>query len=170
MSMIVFAASRCEPSVKKIGGVYLILYELDHELTSLLAAETQVSCDLLIARAAEFTEKRFDKEWKLPLDQRSRSIEYMGVSTRYSKIRFGIMTVIILASGNPVSYKDVSMAGWGGIIGNDVLEDTIYQFNKFLARKGIPKFLHCEKGFIVMRDITPEEIEKLSGKPKKTVA
>ena len=160
MSMPEFVVCRSEPSIASVSGLFVLIFQRDSTLTSLIADETKMSCELLAVRVAQFTEKRLDLEWKLPVDPESRFIEYMGVPTRYSKIRFGILRAIIMTNGKPVPYDVIAQAGWGALIDRDILEDTIYQFNRFFKTKGIPKFLRCHKEHVILEPLWSGEEQK----------
>ncbi len=114
MSMIKIAICRTEPTVTKISeGCYLIAYQEDTDYTELVAEETWKNCEKSKEHVSRFTAKCFDLEWKLPENDESQIIEFLGVPTRYVKSRFRIMKTIILAKGESVSYEAISLAGWG---------------------------------------------------------
>lgn len=150
MSTPEIAVCRTEPTITRMGGLYILTFQRDPVLTMKVADETKASCELLAIREAQFLEKTCYVEWELPTDPGSRIVKYMGVPTRYSKIRFGILKALIVACGSPVHYDVIAKAGWGALVDKDVLEDSIYQFNKFFAKKGVPKFIHCCNGYVHM--------------------
>jgi hypothetical protein len=152
MSIPEIVVCRDEPSVSRVSGFYLIVFQRDPVATAVIAEEMQVTSEFISQRIAEFADKRLDVEWKLPTDPESRIIEFQGKSLRYSKIRFRILKALILASGKPVPYSVASQAGWGAGIDKEVLEDSVYQFNRFFERNGIPKFIRCDKEFLTLED------------------
>ena len=99
MSIPEFVVCRSEPTVACVGGVWVLVFQRDAPLTTLFAEETKSSCELLAVRIAQFVGKRLDLEWTLPENPESRMIEYMGVPTRYSKTRFGILKAFIMTNG-----------------------------------------------------------------------
>lgn len=134
----------------------MVAYQEDTAFTELVAEETWKNCEMSKEHVSHFVEKCYDPEWKLPEYDESFTIEFLGIPTRYAKSRFQIMKTIILAKGRPVSYEVISKAGWGAMIDKDVLGDSIRNLNKFLAKQGIPKFIHCEKGFVYMDSNFPK--------------
>ena len=152
MSLPEIVICRDEPSVCRVSGFYMIVYQRDPVVTTVIAEEMQTTSEFISQRIAEFADKRLDSEWKLPTDPESRIIEFRGRPLRYSKIRFRILKALILANGKPVSYSLASQAGWGAGIDREVLEDSIYQFNRFFEKNGIPKFIRCDKEFLYMDD------------------
>lgn len=172
MSILEIAVCRTRPTVTEMGDLYMVAYQRDATLTAMVAEQTWKSCEQTGKQISHFIEKRFELEWKLPEnydevsdDPKKRVIEYLGVPTRYSKTRYGIMKAIILAKGKRVSYDVVSMAGWGAIIDKEVLEYAVYHLNNFLASIGIHKFIHCDKDEVYMDSNFPPNSRR--GKPNK---
>jgi hypothetical protein len=143
---------RDEPSVCRIGGYYAIVFQRDAAITSMIAEEMQTTSDLISQHVTKFATRRDDWEWKLPIDPASRIIEFRGHPTIYSKIRFQILKRLILADGKPVSCSEVVQAAWEGGTDKEVLLDSVYQFNQFFKKSCIPKFIRCEKEFLILED------------------
>lgn len=151
MSMIKVAFCRMAPTVSKIDeSLYMVAYCEDTGYTELVAETIWKNCERSKENASQFAAKCFELEWKLPDVDESQIIEFLGIPTRYARSRFNIMKVIILAKGTPVSYETISKAGWGAVIDKDVLEDGIRNLNNFLSKHRIPRFIHCDKGFVYM--------------------
>jgi hypothetical protein len=176
MSIPEIAVCRDEPSVKKISGFYMVVYFRDPILTGLVGEEMQTTSSIISQRIVEYERKRAelerqveleqqaDLDWKLPTDPGSRVIEFRGLPLRYSKIRFSMLKVLILANGKAVSYSDVSQAAWGADIDREVLEDSVYQLNRFFERNRIPKFVRCSGEFLSL--MNPKKRQAKKGKKK----
>lgn len=170
MDMLAIAICRKKPTVAPIGeDCYLIAYQADSAFTSLVAEETWKNCEKTKEQSSQFTEKCYELEWKLPEDETSHLITYLGTPIRFVKSRFRMMKTLILAKGERVSYEVLSKAGWGAVIDKDVLEDGIRNLNNFLAKHGITKFVHCDHGFVYMDSHLPAKRHAGSEKRKTEV-
>ncbi len=100
-------------------------------------------------------EKCYEVKWKLPEDEKSHLITYLGTPIRFVKSRFQMMKTLLLAKGERVPYEVLAKVGWGMVIDKDVLEDGIRNLNRFLAKHGIAKYVHCDRGFVYMDSHLP---------------
>ena len=143
-----FALCPAKPTIVKIAECYVVVFQSSSELERSFAERHHDLFDLLLRGSRHVCDV---PEWKLPDDSRSRDVEYHGKRFRISKIRFGILKRLLL-SGGPVPYHEIAKVGWGRPTDPDVLQFTIYQFNKFLKKHGIPKFIHCQLGTVFLAD------------------
>ena len=151
MAVSEFVVCRKKPVIVEQDGYHLLLFERDTGLSIMYADRMKMICGLISSHIEEFEEENETNKWTLPQDPESRLIKYKGEFTKYSKLRFGILKALILARGRPVSYEDISQAGWGGnsnnrvLVDPDVIKDAVYGLNKFMDRNGITEFIRCDK-------------------------
>ena len=143
-----FALCSTKPTIVEIAEFFVVVFQPSSELERSFAERHHDLFDLLLRGRRDVCDA---PEWKLPDDSRSRIVEYRGKRVRISKTRIGILKCLLL-SGGPVPYPEIARAGWGRPTDPDVVQFTIYQFNKFFEKHGIPKFIHCRLGTVFLAD------------------
>ena len=139
--------SREEPKVHQCDEFFIVYVRRDIQLTMLHCDRLKQISEMFSERIDDLAIPDIDPDWELPVSSHSKTIKYRGMPLVYSATRFGVMKAIILAGGEPATYENLCLHGWGNgekmvYVEPDVIGDVIYHINSFHKTKGIPVFVH----------------------------
>ncbi len=151
MPMPEFVVCSEKPQVSECNGRYILFFTRNPQLTIGFADKNkQITAWIAERTQHPPTEKPAGPEWTLPEDEHSRIIEYYGVPSHYSRIRFAMMKLLIEADGKPVPFSQVAKKGWGYHVDRTIIEKNVYSLNLHLDKLGIPRAVHTGDETIYM--------------------
>jgi len=165
--------SREEPKVQKFGDFFIVYVRRDIQLMMLHSERLKQISEMFSERIDDLAIPDIDPDWELPASRHSKTIKYRGMPLVYSATRFGVMKAIILARGEPATYENLCLYGWGNgekmvYVEPDVIGDVIYHINFFHKTKGVPVFVHfCEEQAFFGSGESEETEQSEKKKPKK---
>ena len=171
--------SRDEPTVHKCGDFFIVYVRRDIPLTMFHCEKIKLINDILSERIDDLAVPDIDinHDWELPASPHSKTIQYRGMPLVYSSTRFGVMKAIILARGEPATYENLCLHGWGNgekmvYVEPDVIGDVIYHINFFHKTNGIPVFVHFsgEQAFFGSGASVKTETSVKKTKPPRAVS
>jgi len=138
---------REEPVFQHFGDFYVVYVKRDITLTMLHSERLKMIGNMFTERIDDLVIPTIDPDWELPVSPHSRTIKYRGIALKYSPTRFGVMKAIILAQGQPATYEDLCLHGWGKsvkmvCVDPEVIGHAIYHINQYHRANGIPVSVH----------------------------
>jgi hypothetical protein len=138
---------REEPIFKQFGDFFVVYVKRDVSLTKIHSERLKLIGNMFTERIDDLVITAIDSEWELPASPHSKTIKYRGIPLRYSPVRFGVMKAIILAQGQPATYENLCLHGWGNgermvSVDPEVIGHAVYHINLYHRTNGIPVSVH----------------------------